>query len=1054
MLEWKYLENNFERTVIELFEKENYIYEYGRNIHRENIEILLINDFKEYLLKRYKQLNLKEEEIDNIIYDLLSSKGISLYSTMKLTLNKLRKGCVLNRSKYNLQNEFIQYFDYENVENNIFKIVNQFEVKGQKKCILDIVVFINGIPVSTIELKNPSNTNTKLRNAYEQLCDKYAKNIENLMRFSFISVISDGVNTKYGSLFADFEHYFPWKSTDEKKYSKDGIESLLSMVSGLFKHKTLLNLIHHYIYFPDSSKNDLMILPKYSQYYAAELLFENIMNNNKNNKNRNKGGTYFGATGCGKSYTMLFLTKRLTTEKELKSPTVLLLTDRNDLDDQLSKIFESSKEYLIDNNTMKIATREKLYEKLNGITSGGIFLMTIQKFDENIKLLSNRNNIFCISDEAHRTQVNLDATLKIEKDGIKKHYGFAKNLRNAFPNATFIGFTGTPIDATIKAFGPVIASYKMKQAVDDGSTVGISLLSGPLELKLDEKKLAIVDKYYEKQLEIGTNKFEINNSIKEVATVRTIIDNDSRLDSIVEHFIKHYELRIKEAATVKGKAMFVCYDRKIAFKVYKKIIEKRPEWNIKKKTQEDASKFSAEQLNRLMPVEMIKFIATRTSNDEEELYNALEDAQNKDLATLFKDENSNLKIVIVVDMWITGFDCECLDTMYIDKPLEKHSLIQTISRVNRVFEGKDKGLVVDYIGIENSLSEAMQFYSDDINPISEIESSYAIFKEQMANVEKLMKGFDYSLFETSNNIDRLLILNKAIEFIQISKKRETEFVMLVQKLKKAFDVCVGDSRITDSQMFKLHFYCSVRSTIMKLNKEDTPDSERMNLEVKKLVDECIAALENNDEKQITETEIFSDKYLKEIEKIKHRNTKFKILLKYLKETIDRYSRRNIYKAEEFSKRMRKLIDKYNNRDEQKIISTDDIFNKFIDSLSQEAEKIFEDLKKDNEKYTKLKIEFDEATFYDILIDIRDKYGFEYKDQDIVGLAKKIKEIVDSKTKYTDWSSKENIIANLESDIIRLLNNNNYPPATFKDVYNKILTQLKNFEGYQNNKFLW
>ncbi|MDC8927406.1 DUF3387 domain-containing protein, partial [Metamycoplasma hyosynoviae] len=468
-----------------------------------------------------------------------------------------------------------------------------------------------------------------------------------------------------------------------------------------------------------------------------------------------------------------------------------------------------------------------------------------------------------------------------------------------------MGFTGTPIDATIKAFGPVIASYKMKQAVDDGSTVGISLLSGPLELKLDEKKLAIVDKYYEKQLEIGTNKFEINNSIKEVATVRTIIDNDSRLDSIVEHFIKHYELRIKEAATVKGKAMFVCYDRKIAFKVYKKIIEKRPEWNIKKKTQEDASKFSAEQLNRLMPVEMIKFIATRTSNDEEELYNALEDAQNKDLATLFKDENSNLKIVIVVDMWITGFDCECLDTMYIDKPLEKHSLIQTISRVNRVFEGKDKGLVVDYIGIENSLSEAMQFYSDDINPISEIESSYAIFKEQMANVEKLMKGFDYSLFETSNNIDRLLILNKAIEFIQISKKRETEFVMLVQKLKKAFDVCVGDSRITDSQMFKLHFYCSVRSTIMKLNKEDTPDSERMNLEVKKLVDECIAALENNDEKQITETEIFSDKYLKEIEKIKHRNTKFKILLKYLKETIDRYSRRNIYKAEEFSKRMRK-----------------------------------------------------------------------------------------------------------------------------------------------------
>ena len=291
----------------------------------------------------------------------------------------------------------------------------------------------------------------------------------------------------------------------------------------------------------------------------------------------------------------------MITSPDLNSPTIVLLTDRTDLDDQLSKTFEASKEYLIDKNTMNVPSREILKEKVKGVTSGGVFLMTVQKFDENVKVLSDRDNIICISDEAHRTQVNLDAILKIEDDGIKKHYGFATYLRNSFPNATYVGFTGTPIDATINVFGPIVASYKMKQAVDDGSTVGIDLLPGPSAVRLDDAKMAIVDKYYEDQLKNGTNKYEVNESIKEMSKIRTIIDNDSRLDLIVEHFIKHYELRVKEGATVKGKAMFVCYDRKIAFKVYKKIIARRPKWNIPSKTQEDESSLSYEQLNKLRP---------------------------------------------------------------------------------------------------------------------------------------------------------------------------------------------------------------------------------------------------------------------------------------------------------------------------------------------------------------------------------------------------------------------------------------------------------------------
>lgn len=1048
MTSYKYTESNFENAIIELFEKQNYVYECGYYIHRTNEEVVLVNDFKEYLLKRYSTLNLHDEEIDQIIHNLLFAKGTSLYSTMKLTLNELRKGIVIDRRQYGLNNELIEYFDFETANNNIFKVINQFEVKDHAIRRPDLVIFINGIPVSVIELKNLSDATIKLHDAYQQLHIRYTRDIENLMRFSFISVISDGVNTKCGSLFADYKHYFPWKSTDGNTYSNDGIDSLVTMIEGLFNHETILNVIHHYIFFPDTSKKDVMILPKYSQYYASELLFENIKNHMRPHGD-GKGGTYFGATGCGKSYTMLFLARRLTTATELNTPTIVVLTDRTDLDDQLSETFEAAKEYLIDKNTMNVPSRVVLNQKVKGVTSGGIFLMTVQKFDENVKLLSDRNNIICISDEAHRTQVNLDTKLKIEDTGIKKHYGFATYLRKSFPNATYVGFTGTPIDATINVFGPIVASYKMKQAVDDGSTVGIDLFPGPSAVRLDETKLSIVDRYYNEQLKEGTNKYEINQSIKEMATVRTIIDNDSRLDLVVDHFIKHYELRVKEGSTVKGKAMFVCYDRKIAFKVFKRIVKKRPEWNIKKKTQEDESKLTYEQLNRLKPVEMIKFVATRGVNDELDLYNSLEDAEKQDLATLFKDENSNFKIVIVVDMWITGFDCECLDTMYIDKPLEKHTLIQTISRVNRVFEGKENGLIVDYIGIEASLAKAMQLYGGDINPVSEIDASYIIFKDQLALVDELMHGFDYSPFESGSDLDRLLTLNKGMEFVQRTDERETRFMGIVQRMKKAFDICVGDPRITDQEMFKLHFYCAIRSAIMKLGREGTPDAARMNEEVKRLVDACIAVMDEQEEGKATKTEIFSDEYLKKIQGIPYKNTKFKMLLELLRKAIKNYSRTNKYKAEEFSKRMKELVEKYNNRDGQIMVSNDDVINEFIDSLSEEAHKILEDLQKDADEFKKLGITFEEKAFYDILKAIQEKYEFEYPEDKLLDLAKKVKAVIDDKAKYTDWTSKSDIRASLQSDVIRLLNRNGYPPMTFEDVYAKVLAQVENFKKYDN-----
>ena len=1052
-------ESSFEEAFIELFnQKHNGIYKYecGYEMHRTNEDIIIKEDFIEYLNKNYYSLNLTNAEIDKILNNLEVARDISLYGTMNKTLEVLRNGYSLDRSALGLKNEFINYFDYENIDNNIFKIVNQYEVKDLAVRRPDVIIFINGIPVSVIELKTISDETVTLYDAYKQVHIRYLRDIPNLMRYSFITVISDGTNAKFGSLFSDYEFFFPWKSTNGFEYSKDGIESLFTLVEGLFNPKTLLNIIKNYIYFPDTDNKDsadliakeLMILPKYSQYYATEVLYENIKNHIRPTGD-GKGGTYFGATGCGKSYTMLFLSRRISTSKELNNPTIVLLTDRTDLDDQLSEIFEVSKNYLVDNTTMQIASRKILGEKLRGIQSGGVFLLTVQKFDEEIGLLSDRTNIICISDEAHRTQVNLDAKFNKKNDGIEKKYGFAKYLRDSFPNATYVGFTGTPIDQTIQVFGEVAISYTMQQAVDDGSTVRIEILPGPSAVKLDETKIKIVDKYYENQLKEGNNFYQIEQSKKEMATVRTIIDNDSRLNLVVNHMINHYETRLKEGSTVNGKAMFVCYDRKIAFKVYKKIIELRPEWNIKKKTQLDEKTLTDDELQTLKPIEMVKMVATRDKDDEKEMYDILGDNCHKQtLANLFKDEYSNFKIAIVVDMWITGFDCKSLDTMYIDKPLEKHTLIQTISRVNRVFEGKESGLVVDYIGFEAALAKAMQMYGNTYNPVKELDASYIIFKDQLQLLDEIMTDFDMSKFVDGTNLDRLTTLNKGIEYVQKEKETETRFMGITLRMKKAFDLCVGDDRITDLEITKVHFYTAIRSAIYKTTSGEKPDSTRMNAEVKKLVDACILASSDIYEEEVNPTNIFSSEYLKKIEGIPYKNTKFKMLIELLKKAIKAYAKTNQVKAIEFSEKMKNIVNKYNNRDANVLVSNDAVINDFIDGLSEEAKRILEEIEKDANEFKNLGITFEEKAFYDILKTIRDKYSFEYSEDKLIELSKKVKGIVDNKSKYIDWLSKSDIKANFQSDIIRTLNRNGYPPVTFEEVYDKVLKQVENFKKNQ------
>lgn len=1051
MANFKYYEDDYELAVLELLENCDWEYQCGYDIHREKDDIILLDDFQEYLSRKYGYFS--EDELHTLISYITSYSNQSLYRSMKETYKILTRGYTLHRDDGT--DQFIDFFDFgKDAETiNVFRAVNQFEFEEYHNRRPDIVLFINGIPVSVFELKNPADETVSIADAYAQTHIRYAQDIPSLMKFDFINVISDGANTRYGSLFSSYEFYFKWNSTNGEDYSNaDGIESIHVLICGLFTHRTVLNILNSYIYFPDNSDSSLLILPKYYQYYGAEKMYAHILEEYE--AGSGKGGTYWGATGCGKSYTMLFLSKRLTMSLELHKPTIILLTDRNDLDEQLSGDFENAKEYLVDENSVSIANRKKLHEKLDNVESGGIYLMTIQKFSEDISLLSRRKNIICISDEAHRTQTNTEAKYIISKSDAKKTYGFAKYLRDSFPNATYVGFTGTPIDATLRVFGEVVVQYTMKQSLDDGSTVGIARLPGPREVQLDEKMAQACDEYYRLQAEAGANEYQIEKSKKDMTNLKVILGNPDRLDIVVRHFIWHYEKRCEEHATVNGKAMFVCYDREIAWMVYKKVKALRPEWFVKRKC---APEYEGSHLDRdAIEIEKIALVCTNGKNDPAEMTAAIGDSRTrKAYARAFKDDKSNLKIAIVVDMWITGFDVPSMDTMYLDKPVETHNLIQTISRVNRVFKGKKEGLIVDYIGLEGAILTAMKLYNGDITPVNGIDTSLVVFKDFLDRTIQLMHGYDYSAFFTDSisSLERLTIIQKGVEYVLSEKARKDNFMGFTLRCKKAFDVCIGHDQITDQEVEQLHFFLCVRSVIFKMTAGDTPDATLMNKHITELVNRAISSTysgkEFNFDEQPTDDiqMLFSDEFIDKLKKIPYPNTKYQALVKLLKRAIKEFGKTNRLKAIEFSKKLKNVIDRYNSRNT--ISDVEDIIDDVVNNLSEELEKIFTDLKQEKQSFEDLGITFEEKAFYDILIAVAEKYGFkeQLSEDTYIFLAKEIQKLVGNKSKYTDWTNRQDVKDELYADVAKLLKKNGYPPKTIDVAYDEIMKQVENYKQY-------
>ena len=1050
-------EHALEMAIMELFQQEDYLYTNGEQVHKEVNDVLLRDDLRMYLRSRYEDITTLE--VESAIARLTARVGFSDYENNVATYRLITEGFSLKREDASQPDLFVEPIDFTTESNNIFRIVNQLEIQGREKRIPDGIVYINGLPMVVLEFKSAVKEETTIKDAFTQLTVRYRRDIPELFKYNAFVVISDGVNSKYGSLFTPYEFFYAWRKVNPNDKATDGINSLHTMIQGMFRKERLLSVMKDFVFLPDSSKKEMKIVCRYPQFFATHKLYENIRLHSKLNEHGDgKGGTYFGATGCGKSFTMLFLTRMLMRSREFASPTIILITDRTDLDTQLADQFGKAKTFIGDDCVIAVESRAKLREHLAGRTSGGVFLTTIHKFTEDTQLLSERANIICISDEAHRSQTNLAQQLKQTESGLKRSYGFAKYLHDSLPNATYVGFTGTPIDATIDVFGEVVDAYTMTESVADDITRRIVYEGRAAKVLLDNSKLVEIENYYKQCAEEGTNEYQIEESKRAVTQMERILGDPDRLQAVAEDFIAHYENRIAEGSTVEGKAMFVCANRTIAYDLYKKIVALRPEWAVKPIKEEEvrygmAAEFVPHYGNKPLPLERIKMVMTRNKDDEKELYDLLgTEEERKSLDVQFKNPKSNFKIAIVVDMWITGFDVPCLDTMYIDKPLQQHTLIQTISRVNRVYPGKDKGLVVDYIGIKNNLNTALKRYAngndEDAGSVEAIEHSIIMVKDELDILRRMFGNFDYSKFSTGTPLEQLDCLNRGAEYAQTTKEMENQFMGHTKKLKSAFNLCSNSEQITQEEREDIHFFCGIRSIIYKLTKGETPDAEQMNKRVGEMIEEAIQSegVEEiiqigNDKENL---DVLSEEYMERLAKLKMPNTKVKLMERLLKMVITDFKKVNKIKGVDFTKRLNDLVIKYNDRSDSAIFA-DEVLTEVANQMAE----LLKEINKEKKSFNDLGITYEEKAFYDILIAVAKQFGFDYPEDKAKALAGEIKKIVDDKSKYTDWAKRDDIKAELKMDLILILAEYGYPPVTNDEVFKEIFEQAENFKKYNS-----
>lgn len=1084
----KYYESQFEEATIQLLEEVKWTYTFGDDVHRKYTDPLIEDDLRTFLNTQYKDKQLTASEMDTVVANLRNVGGQNDYYAAENAFLLYRDGYDFIYSDGRGTPFRMEYIDFEHPDHNIFRCVNQFVMEqGKENRRPDIMLFVNGIPVCIIELKNPTKINATVRDAHTQICTRYMRDIPALLKYCSLAVISDGAKNKLGTPFTPFEFFYEWKKVENEDKAGKGLDTLRTMIRGALSPSRLLEILRDYVYFPDPSKEDdtTEIVCRYPQFFATRKLRDNILTHLRSVGGDGKGGTYFGATGCGKTYTMLFLARQLALrcKTELGSPTILIIVDREDLETQSGKLFCRSKKFLEDEAVKVFESRQELAIEMSTRKTGGLYITTIQKFAESTGLLTERSNVICMSDEAHRTQNNIGAHLTIndggkdkgnmelaqnEKVGAKVTYGFAKYLRDALPNATYVGFTGTPIDETVRVFGDVVDQYTMRESEEDEITVPIKYDPRLARVFMNKEQAEKVEAYYRLCADEGATEEDIAKSKAAMSSMQMIIGDDDVLERVAKDIIADYKKRTENVDRLQ-KAMVTCIDRPTAFKLYKKMRDIEREWFVKKKALNELT-LTADEKEKLNDVAFVNMVMTRDQNDEKELYDLLGDKEHrKFLDAEFKSEKSNFHIAIVVDMWITGFDVPCLTMLYNDKPLSKHTLIQTISRVNRRYQTKEYGFVIDYIGIREEMKKAMKQYGGEIPPKEDLDIAHEILQNELQLLRERLAKLDFAPFFEDDDLARLQFIQEAAEYIlanSVEKKGEASFIKLfkghVKRLRSAFGICSPAGILSDEEVMWSQCFMGICSYLNKMMATEH-DEESMNRHVEQMVKDAIVA--SGVERVLNEgveENIFSDTFKEELEDVKMPYTKFQILCKLVSKAIRAYSKTNKIQAEKFQKMLEETIDAYNTRDKLTFANevTQDVVNGVVsivddqvNALSDRLIQILKDLKVDSEKFKELGITFEEKAFYDVLTEVRDQHGFEYADERCIQLAKKIKTLIDDTAVYADWLNNDNLKGKLASQLTFLIYKEGYPPEWDQEVFEKVLKQVENYKSHTPTKSL-
>lgn len=995
-----YNEESYEDAVIELFQELGYSYYLGYDIERDPRDPFFLNDLTNLF---HINPNVNREAIKNAIKNLRDTGTGSLEEKNDKFMNYLQNGMTVsywegNEEKYTV----VKLIDYDNIDNNEFTIINQWTIEDKEVKRPDIVVFVNGLPLVVIELKSPSRDDADTSEAYTQL-KKYMQVIPSIFVYNVFCIMSDMATSKAGTITSSEDRFMEWKSTDGN-YETTQLADFTTFFEGIFDKEIFIDIIKNFVLFSKDATNYTKIMGAYHQYFAVNKAVKSTI---KAMKTNGKAGVFWHTQGSGKSLSMIFYVNIL--QHILKSPTFVVVTDRNDLDGQLFGQFNRCSDFLRQ-TPIQATSRENLKELLNNRQANGIFFTTIQKFEESDEPLTERRDVIVISDEAHRSQYGLEE--KVDPETGKISVGSARRIRDALPNATYIGFTGTPIfrkdKSTKEVFGNYIDIYDMTQSVEDGATVPIYYESRVANLKLDEKILTQIDELY-KELESQSESYNIERSKRELSKMESLLGADEIITDICTDIIDHYE-NTREME-LSGKAMIVAYSRPIAIKMYRKILEIKPDWN-----------------------EKVKVVMSGSNKDPEEWYDIIGDkSYKKKLERKFKDDNDPMKIAIVVDMWLTGFDVPSLATMYIYKPMKGHNLMQAIARVNRVFKDKEGGLIVDYIGIASALKDAMKDYTErdqkgygdmDIEDVA-----YPKFKEKIEVCRDLFYGYDYSNFFDSSSLERSKIIKNGVNFMESPFRSDIKDKYLEESLllKQALSLC--RSIVPESERYEAAFFESVRTVLVKVSSNKKLSFKEINDRVSTLLKQSIKSegivnIIDVDERY----SLFDPKFLEKLKKTDDTDLTIRILENLLNDEVKVYKRVNLVKSEEFSEMMKGVMNRYINGH----ITNEEVIKELIE--------IAKSIKDAHQEGEDLGLSEEELAFYNAIALPENIHNF-YNDETLIKITQELTEKL-RENRTIDWQKKKSARANMRRTVKRLLRKYDYPPDEIKDALDKVIAQCE------------